>query len=89
MKLNPVKFSIASAISSGFLWLGCSLLVWWQPESMMSLSSNMFHANLTPMTWELSPRGVLLGGAAWVIFSAIFSWLLVVIYNQLSGSDGV
>ncbi|QGX38188.1 DUF5676 family membrane protein [Permianibacter aggregans] len=83
MNIQPIKFAIASAITALIVWLLCSVMVWLHPQFMLSLSGDMFHANLAPMGWQLTISGVIKGAFAWMIFAAIFAWLLATFYNQL------
>lgn len=84
MKINPVSFGVASAITAAILWVVCSLLVFLMPGQMMSMSGDMVHANLGGMNWAISLTGFIVGLISWAVFAGIFGWILAFIYNMLS-----
>lgn len=83
MKINPVSFGLASAITAAIFWIVCSILVFTMPSPMMNMSGHMVHANLSGMNWTLSLTGVLVGLISWVVFIGIFGWILAYFYNVL------
>lgn len=83
MKLNPMKFALASSISASILWLICSVLVMIMPGMMMSMSGDMVHMELNDMGWHLSLSGVIFGMMGWSIIVGTMGWILASIYNRL------
>jgi len=84
MKINPFPFAIASAVTSGVLWVACSLVVYVMPGQMMGITGDMVHTNLSGMHWNLSMTGVLIGLIGWVLVAGIFGWILALVYNLLN-----
>ena len=83
MKMNPLSFGIASAITATVLWIICSFIVYVLPRSVMDISGHMMHTDLSEITWVLSIYGVLIGLVAWALFAGVFGWLLAFTYNLL------
>ena len=83
MKLNAIKFGLASAVSASIIWLVCSLLVVIMPGMMMSMSGDMVHMKLNDMGWNLSLFGVIFGMLGWAIIAGTMGWTLASIYNRL------
>ena len=84
MKINPVPFALASAVTAAVLWIVCSLAVYVLPGQMMSMSGEMVHANLSGMHWNLTLGGVLLGLVGWALMAGIFGWIMALVYNSLN-----
>lgn len=84
MKINSLKFGLASAITAAVFWIICSFFVWIVPGGMMSLTTNMMHMEMGRGGWTLSPIGVVWGLIAWSLFTGIFAWLIATIYNLLT-----
>lgn len=83
MKLNPTIFGTASAVTTGILWIVCSILVVILPGFMESMTAGMMHSSVTSMDFTLTWEGFLWGLIAWAIWAGIAGWLLVLLYNQL------
>jgi hypothetical protein len=83
MKLNAMKFGLASSISASILWLICSVLVMIMPGMMMSMSGDMVHMELNDMSWQLSVFGVAVGMVGWFVMAGAMGWMLAYIYNRL------
>tara|TARA_B110000046_G_scaffold152137_1_gene161109 strand:- start:168 stop:425 length:258 start_codon:yes stop_codon:yes gene_type:complete len=83
MKLNSIRFGLASSISASILWLICSVLVIIMPEMMMSMSGDMVHMELRDMNWHLSVFGVAVGMVGWFVMAGAMGWMLASIYNRL------
>ena len=84
MKINPLNFAPAGAITAAVVWIICSLLVWMMPGAMMNLTTNLFHMEMGKSGFVLSPLGVLWGLVGWSLFAGIFAWILATIYNLLA-----
>ena len=88
MKVNSTGFAAALAITTVILWLGCSLLVWFSPEMMMSMTGHMIHLDLSEFGWQLTASGVFFGLVSWTLIAAISGWLIAAIYNRIAiGND--
>lgn len=83
MKLNAMKFGMASAISASVLWVICSILVMVLPSMMLSMSGDMLHMQLNGMGWHLTLIGVMKGLVIWSVAAGVAGWLLAAIYNRL------
>ncbi len=84
MKIDSIKFGLASAITAAIVWIICSLLVWMIPGAMMNMTSNLFHMEMGKSGFVLSLIGVICGLIGWSVFAGIFAWLLATIYNLLA-----
>ena len=84
MKINPLKFVVAGAITAAIVWIICSLLVWMMPGAMMNMTTNLFHIEMGKSGFVLSPIGVLWGLIGWSLFAGIFAWILATVYNLLT-----
>ncbi len=83
MKINAMKFGLASSISASILWLICSLFVAIMPGMMMSMSGDMVHMQLNDMGWHLSVFGIAVGMLGWFLMAGAMGGLLASIYNRL------
>lgn len=83
MRIKPVSFGIAGAITAAILWLICSFLVLILPAMMMKMTGAMVHADLSNMNWTLTLSGVLIGLVSWSISAGATGWILAYIYNVL------
>lgn len=83
MKINSIKFGMASAISASILWIICSVLVIFLPSMMLSMSGDMVHMQLNNMGWHLTLIGVVKGLIAWFVMAGLAGWMLAGIYNRL------
>ena len=83
MTLQPCKFGLAAGLTSGLLWIVCSILVYMLPVFMIDMSGHMMHMDIAAMGWELTVWGVLWGLVGWFVSAFLFGWLLAVIYNRL------
>lgn len=84
MKINSLKFGLASAITAAVVWIICSLLVWTMPGAAMNMTTNLFHMEMGKSGFVLSPIGVIWGLIGWSLFAGIFAWILAAIYNVLT-----
>jgi hypothetical protein len=85
MKINPIKFSLACALSASIFWIACSILVMTIPAMMLSISGDMLHIELSRIGWHLTLLGVFAGLLGWFVTAGIGGWLLATIYNCLLG----
>lgn len=83
MKINSIKFGMASAISASILWIICSVLVIFLPSMMLSMSGDMVHMQLNNMGWHLTFIGAMKGLIAWFAMAGLAGWILAGIYNRL------
>ena len=83
MKLDEMAFGLASGATVGVLWIICSVIVWFLPGPMMSVSGHMVHGDFGMMNWSLSLVGVIIGLITWVFVAALTGWLFAAIYNRL------
>ncbi|WP_461480687.1 DUF5676 family membrane protein [Porticoccus sp.] len=83
MTLQPFKFGLAAGLTSGLLWILCSLLVYLLPAFMMAISGHMIHMEIATLGWHLTLAGVFWGLVGWFVSALLFGWLLAAIYNSL------
>jgi uncharacterized membrane protein YbhN (UPF0104 family) len=83
MRIDAIKFGLATAITTAIVWVLCSILVLAMPSPMMNMSGHMVHANLNGMNWTLTFTGFVLGLISWSIWAGIFGWILAYFYNML------
>jgi hypothetical protein len=83
MKLDAVKFGLASAAAFSILWVVCSLFAIGMPMNMMQVSGNMVHGDFTSMQWSMGIQGLFIGLIAWAFVAGISGWLIALIYNKL------
>lgn len=83
MKLDAIKFGLASAATFSILWVVCSLFVMGMPMNMMHISGNMVHGNFTSMQWSMGTQSIFIGLIAWAFVAGITGWLIALIYNKL------
>lgn len=84
MKIQAMKFGMASALSASVLWVICSLLVMLMPSMMLSIPGNMLHIQLGDMGWHLTFIGAVKGLLAWFVMAGFAGWMLATIYNRLA-----
>lgn len=84
MKINPLNFALASAITAAVVWIICSILIWMMPGAMMNMTTNLFHMEMGKTGFVLSPIGVVWGLIGWSLFAGIFAWILASVYNLLT-----
>ncbi len=85
MKLDAIKFGLASAIAFSIAWIICSIIVMAMPMEMMQMSGNMIHGNFSNMQWNLGMYGLFSGLVGWAIVTGFTGWLIAVIYNMMLG----
>ncbi len=85
MKLNPVPFGSACALSFASIWILCSLLVVLIPTPMMQMGGHMIHTDLNMMSWTMTFFGFVIGLIAWSLWAGVTGWLIAIIYNRLGG----
>ena len=88
MKLNASKFAIAGGITSGILWIICSLMMWSMPAGMMSMSGYMMHEDYSGMRGQMGFGGILFGLVGWILVGAVICGIFAAIYNKLVGKEG-
>lgn len=85
MKIDAVKFGVATAIVIAVFFVICSLLVFSMPVGMMQMSGHMVHGNFGQMSWVLNWGGFIYGLIAWSILSGIVAGAIAAVYNRLLG----
>lgn len=85
MKIDAIKFGLATATVFAAFWVFCSLLVITMPLGMMQMSGHMVHADFGHMTWRLNFIGFAYGLVAWSLIAALLSGAIAAIYNRLLG----
>jgi hypothetical protein len=83
MNIDANKIGISSAVSFGLLWVVCSAVVHFMPQSMMMITGHMMHADLSTLGWTLTFSGFLTGLVAWAAIAGVSGWLIASIYNRL------
>jgi hypothetical protein len=83
MKLDAIKFGLASAYAVSIVWIVCSLLVLLLPSMSMNMGGYMMHANFSGMNWHMGLAGFLFGLFLWAFSAGIFAGLMAAIYNRL------
>jgi len=85
MKIDAIKFGLATAIIFAVFWVICSLFVYSMPMGMVQMSGHMVHADLGQMSWVLTWGGFIYGLLAWAIIAGITAWAIAALYNRLLG----
>ena len=85
MKIDAIKFGLACAIALAIAWVVCSGFVMFTPESMMEISGNMIHMDLSTMGWDMGAHGLLVGMMAWALVGGLTGATVATIYNRLVG----
>lgn len=61
MKLDAIKFGLASAYVASIVWIVCSVLVLLLPSMSMSMGGYMMHSDFSGMNWHMGLAGFLFG----------------------------
>lgn len=85
MKINALKFGLATAIIFAAAWVICSLFVFSMPAGMMQMSGHMVHADLGQMSWRLNWIGFIYGLVAWSVIAGTIAWAIAALYNRMVG----
>ncbi len=83
MKLDAIKFGLASAIAFSIAWIICSIFVMAMPTGMMRISGHMMHGDFSSMQWDLGMSGLIVGLVSWAVVAGVMGWLMATIYNKL------
>ena len=83
MKLNAIKFGLASGLAFSIAWIICSIFVMAMPLNMMQISGHMTHGDFSNMQWNLGMYGLFVGLVGWAFVAGFTGWLIAVIYNAL------
>jgi len=84
MKLKPIALGMASGLSFAILWVICSILVAVSPGMMMQMSGQMFHMDLSQMSWSLQWSGFFIGLIVWAVMAGFAGWLIGLLYNRFA-----
>jgi len=83
MKLDAMKFGMATAIVFGLFWIACSVLVMMLPSVMMDMSGHMIHGDMSGMRWHMTISGVVIGLMIWSLFAGLTAGLIAQFYNKM------
>lgn len=84
MKLSAKALGLSGAIVASLFWIICSLLVVLSPGSMMKMTGQMVHLDVTDMSWSLDWPGFFMGLITWSLLSGLCGWLIAFFYNRLT-----
>jgi len=84
MKLNERSLFLATAITTGIVYLLCLLFVLLSPQLAMAFFSSIVHANLTGMTLTVTWGNFVKGLLFWSIGTGLSAALLARLYNRFS-----
>lgn len=85
MKIDALKFGLATAIIFAAAWVICTLFVISMPTAMMQMTGHMVHADFGQMSWNLGWVGFIYGLVAWSAVAGILAWCVAALYNRLAG----
>lgn len=85
MKIDSIKFGLATGIVFGVSWIICSLVVMFLPRSTMQMTGHMMHSDFGNMDWAMNGTGILIGFFAWGIIAGVMAWAIAALYNRLTG----
>lgn len=80
MKLDAVKFGLATAGTFAIIWLICSLLVWIVPSLGMHMSGHLLENNMGQMHMAMGFAGITTG-IVWSVLAGLSGCLLAWLYN--------
>ena len=83
MKLDVIKFGLASAYAISIVWIVGSLLVLLLPSMSMSMGGYMMHADFSGTNWHMGIAGFLFWLFLWAFSAGVFASLMAAIYNRL------
>lgn len=84
MKLNIRAFTIAMTVTAAILYLACSFLVGFLPETTVSLARYAFHADLSGIMRQFSAGGFVTGLLLVSVGWGLLSLIMASIYNRLA-----
>ena len=84
MKLNIRAFTIAMTVAAAILFLVCSLLVGFLPDTAVSLARYAFHTDLSGIMRPFSVSGFIIGLLVLSIGWGLLSLIMASIYNSLT-----
>jgi len=83
MKLNAVKFGLATGIAFAVIWTICSIIGFLMPLGMTAMSGPMVHGDFNGMQWRIGFGSLIMGLMAWTIAGGLTGWLIAWTYNWL------
>ena len=83
MKLNARSLFIATAVTTGILYLLCILFVLVVPQLTMAFFSSILHANLTGITFTVTWGNFITGLLFWSIGTGLYAAVVARLYNRL------
>jgi len=84
MKLNERSLFLATAITTGTIYLLCILFVLLSPQLAMAFFSSIVHTSLTGMTLIVTWENFVTGLLFWSIGTGLSAALLARLYNRFS-----
>lgn len=84
MKLSARALFLATAVTTGIVYLLCILFVLLAPRLTMAFFSSILHANLTGITLTVTWESFITGLLVWSIGTGLYAALLAQLYNRLS-----
>ena len=85
MKIDAIKLGFATAAVFAVAWVICSLFILGMPGSMMQMTGDMVHADLSQMGWQLDFTGFAFGLLAWSLGAGLIAVAIAATYNRLIG----
>jgi hypothetical protein len=82
MKLSARSLFLATAVTTGILYLICILFVILVPQLTMAFFSSILHANLTGITLTVTWGNFIAGLLFWSIGIGLYAALLARLYNR-------
>jgi hypothetical protein len=83
MKINPIKFGLACAVTFSLVWIVCSALVMLFPSGMMQMTGGMVHGDLSHLQWDMGISGIIMGLIGWAIVAGTTGGLIAFVYDRL------
>ncbi len=82
-EIRSGRLALATSLVVAGLYVACWGLVLAIPEPAMALTEDMLHMRMQGAEWNMTPRSLVLGGAAWVAIAGGAAWLIGRVYNRL------
>ncbi|KKQ21285.1 hypothetical protein A2999_00735 [Candidatus Wolfebacteria bacterium RIFCSPLOWO2_01_FULL_38_11] len=86
MEFNKQKFSLAASGTMGIIYLVCAIFSYFWPDLVIKVFGYLVHAvNLEKFVGgaQMTFTGFIIGLIQILVYSYIFSWIFVSLYNWL------